>query len=54
MAGRKTDNLVEITARIVAAYVENNPISTAALTVSIASVGEVIGKLYDAPHPPRR
>ena len=43
------DNLAEITAHIVAAYVEKNPLPAAVLPDLIASVSNAIGKLSDAP-----
>lgn len=49
MGELKANNLAEITAHIVAAYVEKNPLSTADLPGLIASVSDAIGKLRDAP-----
>jgi predicted transcriptional regulator len=43
---------VKVTAHVVAAYIQNNPVPTAGLPQLIASVDEAIGKLYDAPKTP--
>lgn len=52
MSGQKTNNLVEITSHVVAAYIENSPVPIAGLPQVIASVGEAIGKLHNARETP--
>jgi len=49
VAELKDTNVVEITAHIVAAYVEKNPVPTAELPDLIASVSEAIGKFASVP-----
>jgi predicted transcriptional regulator len=53
VAELKDTNVVEITAHIVAAYVQNNPVPAAGLPDLIASVSEAIGKFGRVPRTER-
>ena len=46
------DNLAEVTAEIVSAYVSNNKIAPTDLAMLISTVADVMGKIGTVPEPP--